>query len=165
MAKLKILPISLKEANAYVETNHRHHRKATGHKYSLAVYDENDVLHGVAIVGRPLSRFLDDGKTLEVLRLCTDGTYNACSILYARCARVAKEMGYEKIITYILEEEHGSSLKASGWACEEENVGGGSWENCSRRIDDRTYTQTSLFEERPKYPIGKKKRYSKLLER
>lgn len=159
---LTIKPISLKDANAYVENNHRHHRKATGHKYSLGVYD-GDKLHGVAIVGRPLSRFLDDGETLEVLRLCTDGTYNACSILYARCARVAKDMGYQKIITYILEEEQGTSLKASGWKCEEENVGGGSWENCTRREDDRNYQQMSLFEQRPKYPIGKKKRYSKIL--
>lgn len=157
---LEIKPISLKEANMYVELNHRHHRKATGHKFSLGVY-EGDVLKGVAIVGRPLSRFLDDGMTLEVLRLCTDGTYNACSILYGRSARIAKEMGYKKIITYILEEEQGTSLKASGWKCEETNVGGGSWENCSRREDDRTYYQMSMFEEKPKYPIGKKQRWVK----
>ena len=161
MNELIIRPISLKDANNYVEANHRHHRKATGHKFSLAVYDKENNLHGVAIVGRPLSRMLDDGKTLEVLRLCTDGTYNACSILYARSARIAKDMGYSKIITYILEEENGTSLKASGWVMEADNVGGGSWENCSRRVDDRTYQQTSLFEERPKYPIGKKKRYCK----
>ena len=121
------------------------------------------MLHGVCIVGRPLSRFLDDGNTLEVLRLCTDGTHNACSILYGRAARVAKEMGYGKIITYILDEESGNSLKASGWFCEETDVGGGSWENCSRRVDDRIYQQMSLFAEREKYPIGKKKRYARLL--
>lgn len=158
-----IKPVSLKEANAYVEENHRHHRKATGHKYSIGVFD-GGVLHGVAIVGRPLSRFLDDGKTLEVLRCCTDGTYNACSMLYSRSARIAKEMGYEKIITYILESENGASLKASGWTLEEENVGGGNWENCSRRTDDREYKQMSLFEEREKYPMGKKKRYCKFLQ-
>ncbi len=122
------------------------------------------VLRGVAIVGRPLSRHLDDGETLEVLRLCTDGTYNACSILYGRCAKISKDMGYHKIITYILEEEQGTSLKASGWTLEEENVGGGSWENCSRREDDRTYQQMTLFSEREKYPIGKKKRYSRILD-
>ena len=159
---LEISPISLKDSNDYVEENHRHHRKTQGHKFSIGVY-EGEILHGVAIVGRPLSRFLDDGNTLEVLRLCTDGTYNACSILYGRSARIAKEMGYVKIITYILEEESGTSLKASGWTCEEENVGGGSWDNCSRREDKRMYQQISMFEERPKYPIGKKKRYSKIL--
>ena len=157
---LEIKPISLKDANAYVEANHRHHRKTQGHKFSLGVYDGGE-LHGVAIVGRPLSRYLDDGMTLEVLRLCTDGTYNACSILYARAARIAKDMGYSRIITYILEEEHGTSLKASGWICEESNVGGGSWEDCTRRIDDRTYVQMTLFQEREKYPIGKKQRWSK----
>ena len=119
------------------------------------------MLHGVSIVGRPLSRYLDDGKTLEVLRLCTDGTYNACSILYGRSAKIAKDMGYEKIITYILNEESGCSLKASGWKCEEENVGGGNWENCTRREDDRIYQQMTLFEEKPKYPIGKKQRWFK----
>ena len=158
---LVIKPISLKDANYYVETNHRHHRKATGHKFSLAVYDGED-LHGVAIVGRPLSRFLDDGKTLEVLRPCTDGTRNACTILYGRCARIAKEMGYEKIITYILEEEKGTSLKASGWICEDEHCGGGSWDNCQRHEDVRNYQQQSIFlDEREKYPIGVKKRYAK----
>ena len=157
---LIIKPVSLKEANEYVEINHRHHRKVAGHKFSIGVYEGN-VLHGVSIVGRPLSRYLDNGETLEVLRLCTDGTYNACSMLYSRSAKIAKDMGYSKIITYILDEENGSSLKASGWQIEAENVGGGDWTNCSRRENDRNYVQLSLFEERPKYPMGKKKRYYK----
>lgn len=158
---LIIKPISLKEANNYVELNHRHHRKTQGHKFSLGVYDE-DTLHGVAIIGRPLSRYLDDGMTLEVLRLCTDGTYNACSILYGRASKIAKDMGYKKIITYILEEEQGTSLKASGWKCEETDVGGGDWSNCQRRENDKLYIQTNLFDEKPKYPIGKKQRWSKV---
>lgn len=162
MSELYVKHIELKEANQYVEDNHRHHRKVAGHKFSLGVY-QGDELHGVVIVGRPLSRYLDDGDTLEVLRLCTDGTYNACSILYARSARIAKEMGYKKIITYILDEELGTSLKASGWIMEADNVGGGDWTNCSRRQDERIYTQMSFIEERPKYPIGKKKRWCKRL--
>ena len=161
---LDIKPISLKEANVYIQNNHRHHDKVQGHKFSLAVF-ENERLCGVAVVGRPLNRFLDNGETLEVLRLCTDGTYNACSILYARCAKIAKYMGYKKIITYILEEESGISLKASGWIMEKENVGGGNWENCQRRENDRKYIQMSLFEEKEKYPKGKKKRYVKYLRR
>lgn len=155
---LEIKPLSLKEANDYVTTNHRHHGKTQGHKFSIGVYDR-DVLHGVAIVGRPLSRILDNGETLEVLRLCTDGTYNACSILYGRCARICKDLGYRKIITYILEEELGTSLRASGWICEEENVGGGDWEKCSRR--NLIYEQESVFLDKPKYPKGLKKRYVK----
>ena len=164
MAEIMVIrPISLKDANAFVEFNHRHHRKTQGHKFSIGVYDENGVLHGVAIVGRPLSRYLDDGMTMEVLRLCTDGFKNACSKLYSQSARASKELGYKKIITYILQEELGSSLKASGWILEEDNVGGGSWDNCSRRIDNRQFAQISMFEEREKYPIGKKQRWCKYL--
>lgn len=158
---LKIRPISLKDANTYVEQNHRHHRKTQGHKFSIAVYSDN-VLSGVAICGRPLSRYLDDGKTIEVLRLCTDGTENACSMLYGRCARIAKEMGYEKIITYILEDETGNSLKASGWKLEAENVGGIDW-NVPSRPREVVSQQLSFFEEKPKYPSCKKKRYSRVL--
>ena len=72
---------------------------------------------GVAIVGRPVSRYLDDSWTLEVNRLCTDGTRNACSMLYAAAWRTARAMGYHKLITYILESENGASLRAAGWKC------------------------------------------------
>lgn len=81
---------------------------------------------GVAICGRPVSRHLDDGLTLEINRLCTDGTKNACSILYGACARIAKNMGYKRVITYILKSENGASLKASNFICEGE-AGGEVW--------------------------------------
>lgn len=70
---LEIVPISLAEANAFVERNHRHHGPVTGHKFSVAVANmgTGEVV-GVAIVGRPVSRHLDDGWTLEVNRCCTD---------------------------------------------------------------------------------------------
>ena len=71
--KLEIVPITLREANAYVEQNHRHHGKTVGHKYSIGLSNGEKIV-GVAIVGRPVSRHLDDGWTLEVNRLCTDGT-------------------------------------------------------------------------------------------
>lgn len=77
----------------------------------------NGEIVGVAIVGRPVSRYLGDGWTLEVNRLCTDGTKNACSFLYSATWRVAKNLGYKKLITYILDSENGASLKASGWKC------------------------------------------------
>lgn len=73
---------------------------------------------GCAVCGRPVSRYLDDGITCEINRLCTDGTYNACSMLYGACCRIAKEMGYKTIITYTLQSENGSSLKASNFVCE-----------------------------------------------
>lgn len=73
---------------------------------------------GVAVCGRPVSRYLDDGLTCEINRLCTDGTRNACSMLYGACCRVAKAMGYNRIITYTLQSENGASLKASNFTCE-----------------------------------------------
>lgn len=113
---LELVPISLKEANAFVERYHRHHKPVVGHKFSVAASDGTKIV-GVAIVGRPVSRYLDDGWTLEVNRLCTDGTRNACSFLYSAAWRCAKNMGYKKLITYILETENGASLRASGWKC------------------------------------------------
>ena len=113
-------------------------------------------------VGRPLARALCDGKTVEVLRLCSNGERNVCSFLYSRAARIAKEMGYEKIITYILETEDGASLKASGWHLEADNVGGTTWDTPSRPRDESV--QLSLFSERErKYPAQKKQRWAKNL--
>lgn len=157
---LEISPISLKEANAFVEELHRHHSKVQGHKFSICAKFGDKVV-GVAIIGRPVSRYLDDGKTLEVTRLCTDGTYNACSFLYARCAKIAKDMGYSKIITYILQSELGTSLKASGWMCEGE-AGGGNWD-CQSRPRYLIENQMSLFPQKEKYPTEKKVRWSKEL--
>lgn len=157
---LSVIPISLKKANCFVEELYRHHTKVQGHKFSLGVID-NDKMVGVCIVGRPVSRYLDDGMTLEVTRLCTDGTKNACSILYGRSARIAKDMGYSKIITYILQSENGSSLKASGWICEGE-TGGGNWSVPSRPREIIS-SQMSLFPQKEKYPTEKKMRWVKIL--
>lgn len=113
---LEVCPMTLKEANAFVSQYHRHHKPVVGHKFSIGCTDGEKIV-GVAIVGRPVSRVLDDGWTLEVNRLCTDGTRNACSMLYAAAWRAARAMGYHKLITYILESEPGTSLKAAGWKC------------------------------------------------
>lgn len=114
---MKIRPITFRQACDFVNKHHRHHKPTVGCKFSLGLFDEGKLV-GVAICGRPVSRKLDDGLTCEVNRLCTDGTRNTCSMLYGACCRVAKEMGYEKIITYILESENGASLKASNFVCE-----------------------------------------------
>lgn len=162
MQHLKAVPLELKEANAFVDKLHRHHKPVIRDKIRVGAVNDKGDLVGVIQLGRPLSRYLDDGKTIEVVRLCTDGTKNACSFLYSRAARIAREIGYEKIITYILQSESGSSLTASGWKLEEDNIGGGSWSRPSRQRDiyDR---QISLFENKKKYPTEKKKRYSKIL--
>ena len=111
---LQIVPISLAVANDFVNQLHRHHKHVQVHKFSLGCV-KNGVLVGVSIVGRPCARKRDDGQSAEVSRLCTDGTRNACSALYAASARSAKAMGFWRIGTYILESELGTSLKASGW--------------------------------------------------
>jgi hypothetical protein len=133
-AALTIVPVSLEEANALVEVMHRHHKPVVGHKFSLGVAAGNSIV-GVAIVGRPVARGNDDGLTLEVNRCCTDGTRNACSMLYGAAWRAAKAMGYRRLITYTLPAEGGASLRAAGWTLLGER-GGGNWNTPSRpRID------------------------------
>lgn len=163
VVNIKAVPIELKDAQNYINEHHRHHQAAHRDKFRLAAMEDGKIV-GVVQVGRPVSRFLDDGNTLEVLRLCcADGQKNVCSFLYSRAARIAKEMGYAKIITYILESESGTSLKASGWHQEATNVGGANW-NVPSRPREVVASQLSLFPEKQKYPINEKKqRWSKQL--
>ena len=145
---LSLVPVSLKDANAFVAEHHRHHKPTRGHKFSVGCEAEGRLV-GVAIVGRPVSRYLDDGLTLEVNRLCTTGKQNACSMLYAAAARAAKAMGYRKIITYTLDSEPGTSLRAAGWMCAG-RAGGKHWTGQRRPAADL-------------YPAQMKLRYEKLL--
>lgn len=162
---MKAIPIELKAANEFVERLHRHHMPVHRDKFRVGCEADDGHFCGVIQVGRPVSRHLDDGKTLEVVRCCTDGTLNACSFLYSRAARIAKEMGYQKIITYILESENGASLKASGWHKEADGVGGGSWYAPSRPRE-QVVTQMSLFQTKEeKYPKEKKQRWCIEFER
>jgi hypothetical protein len=132
---LRLTPINLDEANAFVATHHRHHKPTPGAKFSLAVSDEEDNIRGVAIVGRPVARMSDDGWTLEVNRVCTDGAKNACSMLYGAAWRATKSLGYKRLVTYTLPEEGGVSLRAAGWTYIGLR-GGGNWNVASRpRID------------------------------
>lgn len=161
-SKMKVCPVSLSVANSFIEQLHRHHTKVQGHKFSIGCEVDGELV-GVCVIDRPVSRYMDDGKTLEVTRLCTDGTKNACSFLYGRAARIAKDMGYEKIITYILETENGSSLKASNWHCEEDSAGGGNW-SCPSRPREIELTQISFIQGKErKYPTCKKQRWAKEL--
>ncbi len=162
---MKAVSLTLQESNAYIRDNHRHHGTVCRDKYRVGC-EEQGRLVGVANVGRPLSRHLDDGRTLEVLRLCTDGTPNACSFLYSRCARIARELGYTKIITYILDSESGASLKASGWECESDNCGGGHWDCQSRPRQTGEIIEYDLLGARiirRESPICKKQRWVRQL--
>lgn len=140
---LRLVPIELAEANAFVEKHHRHHKPVTGHKFSLGAALENEIV-GVAIVGRPVSRIIQaDGWTLEVNRLATDGTRNACSFLYGAAWRAVQALGYKRLVTYTLSEEGGVTLRAAGWRCLGE-AGGGSWSCVSRPRVDTHPLQTKL---------------------
>jgi hypothetical protein len=107
------IPQHLKQANEFVPRFHRHSLPCVGCKFAVGC-EVDGRLVGVAIDGRPVCRRHDDGATLEILRVCTDGTTNACSFLYSRVAKVARLLGYKRIITYTLASESGASLKAVG---------------------------------------------------
>lgn len=142
---IEIVPITQREANAFVRQHHRHHRPVVGSVFQIACAEDNKII-GVAIVGRPVARRIDNGWTLEVNRLCTIGTPNACSMLYSAAWRVAKNLGWKRLITYILNSEKGTSLYASGWKCLGE-AGGGNWNVKSRpRIDTQLSQKKILFE-------------------
>ena len=131
---MEIRPITFREASEFINNHHRHHKATVGHKFSIGLYDDEKLV-GCAVCGRPVARYYDDGFTCEINRLCTDGTRNACSMLYGACCRIAKEMGYKKIITYILESESGASLKASNFMCEGK-TGGTHWTGKRNRGQD-----------------------------
>lgn len=142
-----VVPIFQREAFEFITKVHRHHKPPVGSIFQIGLAHGH--LVGVAVVGRPVARKIQDGFTCEVTRMCTDGSKNACSKLYSTCARIAREMGYKKIITYILETETGISLRASGWKFVR-STPGKSWSVPSReRID--------------KHPLGVKHLYEKKL--
>lgn len=130
LARLRVVPLTLKEANSFVAKIHRHHGPVLGHRFSLGA-QRGDVLCGVAIVGRPVARGLDQRMAVEVTRLATDGTRNACSFLYRAACRAAWALGFLRVYTYTLAEESGSSLRGAGFTAEETTKGGG-WSCASR---------------------------------
>ena len=147
-AMLELIPMTLAQANDFVAQHHRHHGRVQGHKFSIGCMSGGQ-LAGVVIAGRPVGRYLDDGFTLEVTRLCTLGGRNVCSFLYAAAARTAKAMGYRKIITYTLDTETGASIRAAGWHCAG-LAGGTHWTGQRRR-------------QPPTSPEQMKYRYEKIL--
>lgn len=146
---LRVVPLTLKQANELISRLHRHHKRVQGHRFSLGVELDGQLV-GACTVGRPVSRELPAYSTAEVTRLVTDGTPHACSKLYGVAAKICKEMGFMKIQTYILEEEPGTSLKAAGWVFEG-FTNGGTW-NCLKRTGRR--------EDQPK---GRKQRWARVL--
>lgn len=139
--RLYLCPMSFEEACAFVTLHHRHHSAPVGHKFSIGVAVDGVVV-GVAIVGRPVARHFDDGNTLEVTRSCTDGSdaaRNANSMLYAAAWRVARNLGYTRLITYTQERESGASLLAAGYRVVAQRKAHKGWDRPSRpRIDKAT---------------------------
>ena len=142
---LTTYPMTLAEANEFVSQHHRHHKPVVGHKFSIGAANGEQIV-GVVIVGRPVARMRDDGMTLEVTRLATDGTKDACSFLYGAARRATFALGYKRLGTYILSSEPGTSLLAAGWKLIGE-AGGGSWSVKSRpRVDKHPLQKKMLYE-------------------
>ncbi|MFB6393584.1 XF1762 family protein [Polymorphospora lycopeni] len=135
---LRTVPITFAEACRFVEQWHRHHRPPRGHKFSIGVA-RDDVLVGVAVVGRPVARLLDDGLTLEVTRVATDGTRNANSLLFSAAWQAARALGYRRLVTYTQDGESGASLRAAGWRIVASRPPQPGWSRPSRpRVDQGT---------------------------
>ena len=130
------VPLSVLAANAFVAKYHRHHQPVVQAKFCVGAVRDS-VLIGVVIVERPKARMLDNGDRVEVTRMCTNGSPQTCSFLYSRAARIAREMGFSEVVTYILDREPGTSLKASGWTRDQVVSAGGSWSRPSRPTVDR----------------------------
>lgn len=140
--KFTFMPLPLDQANAFIREHHRHHPPVRGHKFSIGIAVSN-CLVGVSVIGRPVARGLDDGLTLEVTRVATDGTKDACSALYGACRRAAFALGYRRLVTYTLASEGGASLRAAGYRLVGE-VRGRSWSCPSRPRVDKHPTQAKL---------------------
>ncbi|MTK11867.1 MAG: hypothetical protein F8N39_07215 [Clostridiaceae bacterium] len=143
MSHLRAVPIDWQEACAFVADLHRHHEPPAGWKFGIGAGLDGLLVGGV-VVGRPVSRVRDNGRTLEVTRLCTDGTRNACSFLYGRAVRAAFALGYDRIGTYTLPQEGGASLRAAGWRLVGER-GGGSWSREDRPRTAKSPTSPKLL--------------------
>lgn len=139
MAELR--PIMQSDAFAFVRAHHRHHSVPVGALWWHAAHGDEGELVGVAIVGRPVARRLDDGLTVEVTRLCTVGTDNACSLLYGAARRAAESKGWRRGLTYILDSEfqasRGASCRAAGFVYLGRTKGE-QWDRPSRRRPNNT---------------------------
>ena len=140
---LHLVPISLAQANEHVALWHRHNAPMPGAKFCIGAADEAGVLRAVAIIGRPVARGLDDGQTLEVNRVATDGSRNANSLLYGAAARAAFAIGYTRVITYTQVAESGSSLKGAGWKVIAARPARKGWSTPSRPRDNVRYVTTT----------------------
>ena len=149
----ELVPLTLRDARRYVAEHHRHNDPPRGHKFSIGL-ERDGTLVGVVIASRPVARGADDGRTLELIRVTTEGDRNACSRLYSAACRAAFAMGYRKVITYTLEDEVGSSVAAAGFT-RDAMTNGGAWKHTT---GPRSGDMPRLFDQ-PKMPTGPKQRW------
>lgn len=132
---LRLVPVGRDLAGAFVDAHHRHHSRPQGYRFAIGAALA-DRLCGVAIAGRPVSRHLDDGATLEVTRVCGDGTPHVCSMLYGACWRAARALGYTRVVTYTQDGESGASVRAAGWLLVADLAARSGWDTPSRRREN-----------------------------
>lgn len=151
-SELRIVPCTLRQAQAFVQDEHRTHRAAQGGLWALALMRDGVTssgehvteLVGVAIAGRPVSASLQAKGYCEVIRVAViEGVPNGCSKLYARVRRVAQAMGYTRFVTYTLPSESGSSLRGAGFKVTG-RTRGGSWDRRKRPRTDHHPTGPKL---------------------
>ena len=157
--RLRLVPVSFTEARVYVAQTHRHNDPPIAARASVGIADDAGTLRGVGILGIPKARNSADGRTAEIVRVATDGVPNGCSMIYGALVRVAWALGYDRVLTYTLAEESGSSLRAAGWT-NEGAAGGGEWSRnpMSNRSLQANEKPTMFFES--KVPSGPKVRWS-----
>ena len=155
----RIVPISFADAKDFIGENHRHNSAVAGGKFAIAVENPAGEVLGVATCGRPVSRILQQKRplTLEITRVCSLGGYNVCSMLYGRCVKIAKDLGYEEVITYTLPSESGASLRAAGFAAEDEHAGGKTGWNGKRSARNDSCRKDKAY----RFPEGEKIRWSR----
>jgi len=154
----EIVPLTLAQARRYVAEHHRHNEPPRGHRFSIGL-ERDGVLVGCVVAGRPIARGADDGRTIEILRLTTEGDSNACSRLYGAACRAAAAMGYRRVITYTLAIEPGTSLRAAGFVSEAMLPARSAW---AHTAGPRAMEMPRLFDP-PKMPTGAKTRWARNL--
>lgn len=133
--RLRVRPVTISDARRFVGRLHRHNLPPRGGLFATGIEDDDGTLRGVAIASRPVARMLDDGRTIEVTRTCTDGVENGCSMLYGAIWRAARALGYQRGYTYTLASEPGTSLLAAGWTLDADLPARGGWDNGRNRVE------------------------------
>jgi hypothetical protein len=151
---VELVPLTRAQARTFVALVHRHSDPPVGDVFRVGLQINGDLV-GVAIAGRPVARLLDDGYTLEVTRVCVrdDTPENACSRLYGAACRAAAALGYHRVITYTLEHERASSVRAAGFVPDGDVEHRDTWARPKRPRHD-----LNLFGERTR-DVGPKRRW------